>query len=77
MAMLGHLLAIVTGFVAPLIIWLIKKEESPFIDDHGREALNFQITLIFAYLALFVLSCITLGFAAPLFFVLFIGDIVF
>ncbi len=77
MAMLAHLLAIVTGFVAPLIIWLIKKDESPFIDDQGKEALNFQITLIFAYLAVIVLSCVTLGLASPLIFVLFVVDVIF
>lgn len=33
--------------VAPvLILWLIKRRESHFIDDHGKEALNFQISLI-------------------------------
>jgi len=77
MAMLAHLLGIVSGFLGPLIIWLIKKDDDAFIDDQGKEALNFQITLIIAYLAMFVLSCITLGFAAPLIFILFIVDIVF
>ena len=43
MAMLCHLLGIFTGFVAPLIIWLMKKDTSPFVDDQGKETLNFQI----------------------------------
>ena len=29
-----------------LIMWLIKRDESPFLDDHGKEALNFQISVI-------------------------------
>ncbi len=29
--------------IAPLVIWLIKKDESPFVDDQGKESLNFQI----------------------------------
>ena len=29
-----------------LVIWLLKREESPFIDTHGKEALNFQISVI-------------------------------
>jgi uncharacterized Tic20 family protein len=45
MAMLCHLLAIFTGFIGPLILWLIKKDQSRYIDFHGREAVNFQITL--------------------------------
>jgi uncharacterized protein len=27
-------------------MWIARKQDSPFIDDHGREALNFQISLI-------------------------------
>lgn len=34
---LGHLLG-------PLVLWLIKKEEYPFVNDQGKEAVNFQIT---------------------------------
>jgi uncharacterized Tic20 family protein len=48
MAMLCHLLAIFTGFLGPLIIWLIKKDDTPFVDDQGKEALNFQITVLIA-----------------------------
>lgn len=32
------------NIIAPLLIWLIKKEESPFVDDNGRNAVNFQIS---------------------------------
>lgn len=48
MAMLAHLLGIFTGFLGPLIIWLIKKDESSFVDEQGKEALNFQITVVIA-----------------------------
>ncbi len=27
------------------VLWMIKKDVSPYLDDHGREALNFQVTL--------------------------------
>ncbi|MCK4340889.1 MAG: DUF4870 domain-containing protein [Phycisphaerae bacterium] len=40
-----HLLALV-GFLGPLIMWLIKKDEHPFVDDQGKEALNFQISVL-------------------------------
>jgi len=49
MAMLCHLLGIFTWFIGPLIIWLIKKDQDKFVDDHGKEALNFQITIGIAY----------------------------
>jgi len=57
LAMLCHLLGIITGytlgmgFLGPLILWLIKKDQSSFVDFHGKEALNFQLTLL---LVLFV-----------------------
>ena len=46
MGMLCHLLGIFTGFVGPLILWLIKKDTSPFVNDQGKEALNWHITLL-------------------------------
>ena len=38
LGMLCHLLGLLTGFVGPLILWLVKKDESRFIDHHGKEA---------------------------------------
>lgn len=32
--------------IPPLILWLVKRKESHFIDDHGKEAVNFQISLL-------------------------------
>jgi uncharacterized Tic20 family protein len=59
LAMLAHLLGIFTGFLVPLIIWLIKKDEDAFIDDQAKEALNFQITatiaLIIASFSIYIL----------------------
>ncbi|MBS3763452.1 MAG: DUF4870 domain-containing protein [Planctomycetes bacterium] len=53
MGMLCHLLGIFTGFLGPLIIWLVKKDDSDFVDDQGKEALNFQLTLLIAYIISF------------------------
>ena len=39
MAMLCHLLAIVSWFLGPLIVWLIKKDQSKFVDEHGGRIL--------------------------------------
>jgi uncharacterized Tic20 family protein len=44
-AMLCHLTGLV-GVLGPLVVWLIKKEDSPFVDEQGKEALNFQITML-------------------------------
>lgn len=60
-AMLCHLLAIFTGFLAPLIIWLIKKDEEPFVDEHGKEALNFQITVFIASFVSGILTMVCVG----------------
>lgn len=63
MAMLAHLLGIVTGFLGPLIIWLIKKDQSKFVAYHAMQALFFQIAL---NLVMFVLGItVILAIAAP------------
>jgi uncharacterized Tic20 family protein len=49
LAMFCHLGGWLTGFLVPLIIWLIQKDKSRFVDDQGKEALNFQLTLLIAY----------------------------
>ena len=66
-AMFAHLSAlagaILTGhmfgwgcFIGPLVIWLIKKDTMPFVNDQAREALNFNITLAIIGLVLLVLT---------------------
>ena len=46
MAVVCHLTALVLGLIGPLIVWLIKKDQMPFVDDQGKEALNFQISVL-------------------------------
>jgi uncharacterized protein len=48
MAMLAHILALVAGILGPLVIWLIGRDRSRFVDAQGKEALNFQITVLIA-----------------------------
>jgi uncharacterized Tic20 family protein len=60
--MLAHLLGLFTGFVGPLIIWLIKKDEHPFVDDQGKEALNFQITITIAAMIGGVTTLVCIGY---------------
>ncbi len=61
MAMLAHLLGIVTSFLGALLIWLIKKDQSEFVNDQGKEALNFQITFVLAYAACVALTFVVIG----------------
>ena len=49
MSLLAHILGGVTCVVGPLVIWMLKKDESPFVDDQGKEAVNFQITMLIGY----------------------------
>ena len=62
MAMLAHLLAIFTSFLGPLIIWLIKKDQSPFVNQEGKEALNFQLTMLIAFVVGGLTACLIIGF---------------
>src|SRR5262245_37959694 len=45
LAILSHVLALFFGLFAPLVIYLIKKDESAFVKEHALESLNFQITM--------------------------------
>ena len=62
-ALLTHLSGIIAGFIVPLIIWLINKDNSSkaFVIDQAKEALNFQITILLAYIAGTVLTIILIG----------------
>jgi uncharacterized Tic20 family protein len=60
-AMLAHLSAL-SGLVipfgnifAPLLIWVLKKDTSKFVDEQAKEALNFQISItIYVFVAIFL-----------------------
>ncbi len=49
------------GIIVPLVLWLIKKDESEYINYHGKESLNFNITVFFAVLVFAFLSIILIG----------------
>jgi uncharacterized protein len=65
----GALLTAVTlGFAGPLVVWLLKREDHPFIDHHAKEALNFQLTTLLALVVgtlaaipVFLLGFLTFG----------------
>ena len=84
-ALLGALLTGAVGgwgsFIGPLIIWLVKKDTMPFVDDQAKEALNFNITVSAVFLALWVLTFITFFIGAiltfPLMFIIGVAALVF
>ena len=80
-AMICHLSAL-AGFLipfgntlGPLIVWLIKRAEMPMVERHGKEALNFQITVSIAVLICIPLMFVLIGI--PLLFIVGIGALIF
>ena len=53
-------------FIGPLVIWMMKRETMPFVDDQAKEALNFNITVAIVFLVLFLMTLMTLGIGAIL-----------
>ena len=51
------------SLIGPLILWQVKRESDPFIDDQGKEAMNFQITVAIASAICYVLMFVLIGFA--------------
>ncbi|MBO6512376.1 MAG: DUF4870 domain-containing protein [Phycisphaerales bacterium] len=60
LSLLAHLLMSFIAILIPLIMWHTKKEDSPFIDDHGREAINFQISIVI-WTIVFALVSVPIG----------------
>ena len=75
LAVLAHVLNVVATVIGPLIIYLVKKDESAFVRAHATEALNFGITLVIAYVVAGLTSILLVG--VLLFPVILIVQIVF
>ena len=76
LAMLAHLSGIIgifsvgfIGWLGPLVIYVLKKDSSPFVEAQAKEALNFQITQL---IISFVCALVTVASCGLLFFVMFI-----
>lgn len=61
MCILVHILAIFTHFLGPLVIWLLKKDQSPAVGRHAIEVLNFSITIAIAGFICFLLAFVIIG----------------
>ncbi|RFU60415.1 DUF4870 domain-containing protein [Bacillus sp. V59.32b] len=62
LAALIYIASFFTVFIGPLIIWLIKKGDSAFIDYHGREYLNFLISYTIYGIVASLLMFVLIGF---------------
>lgn len=72
-AMVCHLSALIGyviplgNIIAPLVIWLVKRHQSAYINQQGKEAVNFQITVSLLALLCFLLYIVVIGaFLLPL-----------
>lgn len=50
------------SIIGPLVMWLIKKDTMPFVNDQGKEALNFNITVAIAAIVCWILVFVLIGF---------------
>ena len=51
----------ILSFPPSLIIWLVFKDRGPFTNEQGKEALNFQITLLIAEVVSYILIAVFIG----------------
>jgi len=70
----GFIFPFFGNIIAPLIIWLIKKEEYPLVNDQGKESLNFQISISIYAIASCILMFILIGI--PLLIIILIFNLI-
>ena len=75
-ATIAHIGPVIASFVAPLVIWLVFKGRGQFVEEQAKEALNFQITVAIAAVAISIITAITLGIGGIL-YLAFIVALVF
>ncbi|MEY2496230.1 MAG: uncharacterized protein QOJ45_2722 [Verrucomicrobiota bacterium] len=62
-ALAGFVIPAFGHILGPLIVWLVKRGDAPEIDAHGKEALNFQISMLIYNVVAGILCLILIGFA--------------
>lgn len=60
--MLAHLITFMSSFIGPLVIYLVKKDESAFIGDQAKEVLNFHLSVLIYFAIAFVSLFLVVGF---------------
>jgi uncharacterized Tic20 family protein len=73
-ALLGFIVPWAFHILGPLIVWLAKRDESPEVDAHARESLNFQISMLIYNVIAGVLCLVLIGFV--LLFILHILNVI-
>ena len=61
-ALLGVFIHFPGHLLAPLTVWLMKRDESPDLDAHGKEAVNFQLSMLIYNVVAAVFCLILIGF---------------
>lgn len=74
MAMLAHLGGVLTGWIAPLVLYLMKKDQSPFIADQAKEALNFELNVFVVLIVGILLFVVIIGI--PIVLAALVGNVV-
>lgn len=74
--LLAHVSGIFFFVIGPLVCWLIQKDKSTFVDDQGKEALNFNILMGAVYVGATVLAIFTCGIGGLIFPLIWFGHIV-
>ena len=73
-ALSGIFLHAIGHILGPLIVWLIKRADSPEIDAHGKESLNFQLSMLIYNVIAGILCIVLIGI--PILILLYILNIV-
>lgn len=82
-ALLAHLSGLIASFLGglsflgPLVVWLIKKDQSAFVADQAKEALNFQIAVSIAMVVSVAIAFATCGVGMALPPIVWVGSLVF
>ena len=74
-ALVGFLVPVAGHIVGPLIVWLAKRHDSPEIDAHGKESMNFQISMVIWYCIAGILCLVLIGI--PILILLHLLNIIF
>jgi uncharacterized protein len=74
-ALVGFLVPVAGHIVGPLIVWLAKRQDSPEIDAHGKESMNFQISMLIWNAISAILIIVVIGI--PLLILLHFLNIIF
>src|SRR5436309_9273571 len=62
-ALIGFFVPWAGHILAPLVVWLLKRGESPEVDAHGKESINFQLSMLVYSVISGILCLVLIGFA--------------